>query len=95
MDLWGFVILVVGGAILGLLGQYAIPGARSGYEWIVTGIGAVVGGYVASEVINPSNWADAGGLLLAPALAGGVILGVIVLLVARNVGSETASRQGT
>lgn len=92
MDLWGFVILAVGGAILGLLGQFAIPGARFGYEWIATGIGAIVGGFVASEVLNPTGWTDAGGLLLVPALVGGVIVGVIVWLVARNVGPQTASR---
>ncbi|MBI2763674.1 MAG: hypothetical protein HYX54_08015 [Chloroflexi bacterium] len=92
MDVSGFIVLVVGGAVLGLIGQYAIQGARFGYEWVVTGIGAIVGGFVASEVINLQNWSDVGGLLLVPALIGGLVGGAIVWLVARNVGSETVSR---
>lgn len=92
MDIWGAVVLVVGGAVLGLIGQFIIPGARYGYEWVATGIGAIIGGFVASEVINPASWADAGGLLIVPALVGGLVGGVIVWLVARNVGPQTAGR---
>lgn len=92
MDLSGVIILVIGAAVLGLIGQFAIPGARFGYEWIATGVGALVGGYVASEVINPTGWSDAGGLLIVPALVGGVVLGVIVWLVARNVVSAPSTR---
>lgn len=92
MDLVGVIVLVVGAAVLGLIGQFIIPGARFSYEWIVTGIGAFVGGFVASEAINPTGWADAGGLLLGPAFAGGVVVGVIVWLVARNVVPAPASR---
>lgn len=92
MDIWGFIVLVVGGAVLGLIGQYIIQGARVGYEWIATGIGAVVGGFVASEVINPANWADTGGLLVGPALIGGLIGAVIVWLVARNAVSSPAGQ---
>ena len=92
MDLVGVIVLVVGAAVLGLIGQFLFSGARFSYEWLVTGIGALVGGFVASEVINPTNWADAGGLLLVPALVGGLVGGVIVWLVARNVVSAPASR---
>lgn len=92
MDLWGVIILVVGAAALGLIGQYAIPGARFGFEWIATWIGALVGGYVASEVIKPTGWSDAGGLLIGPALVGGVIVGVIARLAARNLVPAPATR---
>lgn len=92
MDLVGVIILVVGAAVLGLIGQYLFSGARLTYEWVVTGIGALVGGFVASEVINPTNWADAGGLLLVPALIGGLVGGVIVWIAVRNVVSVPASR---
>lgn len=92
MDIVGVIILVVGAAVLGLIGQFLVPGARFSYEWIVTGIGALVGGFVASEAINPTGWADAGGLLLGPAFVGGIIVGVIVWLVARNVVSAPAGR---
>lgn len=90
MDLLGVIILVVGAAVLGLIGQFLVQGARFTYEWIVTGIGALVGGFVASEVISPTGWADAGGLLLVPAFVGGVIVGVIVWLAVRNVVPTTA-----
>lgn len=92
MDVSGFIVLVVGAAVLGLIGQFLFSGARFSYEWLVTGIGALVGGFVASEVINPTNWADAGGLLLVPALVGGLVVGAIVWLAARNVVSAPASR---
>lgn len=92
MDLVGVVVLVVGAAVLGLIGQFLISGARFSYEWIVTGIGAFIGGFAASEAFNPTGWADAGGLLIGPAFVGGVVAGVIVWLVARNVVPAPASR---
>lgn len=88
MDISGVVVLVVGGAILGLIGQL-IQGARFPYEWVATGIGAVVGGFIAREL---PNWAagqspEFGGLFVLPALVGGLVGGAIVWLVARNTGS--------
>lgn len=93
MDIFGVIVLVVGGAVLGLIAQ--VPqGARFSYEWVATGIGAIVGGFIASEV---PAWAagqspELGGLFLLQALVGGVIGGAIVWLVARNTGSAPAGR---
>ncbi len=93
MDISGVIVLVVGGAILGLIGQ--IPqGGRLRYEWVVTGIGAIIGGFIASEV---PAWAvgespEIGGLFLLQALVGGVVGGAIVWLVARNTGTAPVGR---
>jgi len=88
MDISGVIVLVVGGAILGFIGTL-IQGARFPYEWVTTGIGAVVGGFIASEL---PNWAagqspEFGGLFVLQALVGGVVGGAIVWLVARNTGT--------
>lgn len=95
MDILGIIVLVVGGAILGLIGQ--VPqGSRFPYEWVATGIGAIVGGFIASEV---PAWAagqspEVGGLFLLQALVGGVVGGAVVWLVARNVVTAPAGRAG-
>ena len=79
MGTWGWVILVAGAIVLGLLGQ-ALRG-RVGYEGILTAIGAGVGGYIASEYSlgGLGQWGYTySGLALFPALIGAVIVAVIV-----------------
>lgn len=88
MDISGIIVLVVGGAVLGLIAQ-AVQGARFPHEWVATGIGVVVGGLIGSEL---PNWAagqspEIGGLFVLQALVGGVVGGAIVWLVARNTGA--------
>jgi hypothetical protein len=94
MDASGFIILVVGAAALGLIGQRLIPGARYPYEWVVSGIGALVGGYAASERLGSAGQGgpELGGLFLAPALIGGIVLGGAVWLVMRNLVTTPSGR---
>lgn len=93
MDGTGIVILVVGAVVLGVIGQY-IGQARYRYEWVADGIGALVGGYVASELLGSvGEWGpEAGGLFLLPALIGGIIVGGAVWLVTRNLAPAAATR---
>jgi len=93
MDGTGIVILVVGAVVLGVIGQY-IGQARYRYEWIADGIGALVGGYVPSELLGSvGEWGpEVGGLFLLPALIGGIIVGGAVWLVIRNLAPTAATR---
>lgn len=80
MESWGYVILIAGAIVIGLLAQYALR-RRFGYAWIATAIGAGVGGFVASEYAlgGLGKWGTAYyGLHLFPALIGGVIVAAIV-----------------
>lgn len=84
MDAGGFLILILGAVVLGLIGQY-LGQAHYPYEWVLYGIGALIGGYVASELLGSAGeWGpEYGGLFLAPALIGGVIVGGLVEIVLR------------
>jgi uncharacterized membrane protein YeaQ/YmgE (transglycosylase-associated protein family) len=91
MGAWGYVILVAGAIVLGLLGQ-ALRG-RVGYEGILTAIGAGVGGFVASEYSlgGLGQWGYSySGLYLFPALIGAIIVAVIVEAVIYFVERPTA-----
>ncbi|HEY7736515.1 MAG TPA: hypothetical protein VH813_06950 [Candidatus Limnocylindrales bacterium] len=84
--------LVLGALVVGLLAQ-SIGDVRTGYDWIVTGIAAFVGGFVASEYIVA--WRTFGpvwdGLAIVPALIGGVVVAIVVDAIVRylNQGSYT------
>ncbi|HUZ00224.1 MAG TPA: hypothetical protein VMU89_07725 [Thermomicrobiaceae bacterium] len=79
MGAWGYVILVAGAIVLGMLGQ-ALRG-RVGYEGILTAIGAGLGGFVASEyhLFGLGQWGYTyDGLAVFPALIGAIIVAVVV-----------------
>ena len=82
--LWGWLILIVGAVVLGIVAQL-IGEARTGYEWVVTAIGAFVGGFAASEfVVGWRTYEPVfDNLALIPALIGGLVVGIIVAVAAR------------
>ncbi len=92
MGIWGFIVLLVGAAVLGFAAQ-AVGRARYTYEWVIAGLGAAVGAYVASEWLGvASTWGpELDGLFVLPALIGAVILGGIVDLVTRFTGQPAGS----
>lgn len=53
MDFWGYVMLIVGALAIGLLAEYVVR-QQFGYEWLVTAVGAGIGGFIASEYLGAS-----------------------------------------
>jgi len=93
MGFGAFAIVIVAALILGVLVQmYLKP--KTGYEWLIVGVGAGVGAWLASE-ITWTQWftglTDLGpqfdGLLVIPAVLGGLVIGAITEVVARTVES--------
>jgi uncharacterized membrane protein YeaQ/YmgE (transglycosylase-associated protein family) len=79
MGFGGWAILIVGSLILGAAAQL-IGETRTGYEWLVDGIAAFIGGLVASEFIVALQATGPvfDGLALVPALVGGLVVGLVV-----------------
>ena len=82
----GLLLLVGGALLLGLIVQL-IGETRTGYEWLVAGIFAVVGGWLGSESLgSTSTWGIfVDGLYLLPALMGGIVVGGIVDVMVRTM----------
>jgi uncharacterized membrane protein YeaQ/YmgE (transglycosylase-associated protein family) len=81
---WAALALVVGGLLLGLLAQ-SIGEVVAGYEWSLTAVAGIVGGWLGSEAFgSASTWGpEWDGLFIVPAIIGGVVLGVVIDLIAR------------
>jgi uncharacterized membrane protein YeaQ/YmgE (transglycosylase-associated protein family) len=86
MEVWGWIILIVGAFLIGLVAQF-LPQARSYYDWLIVGVAAGIGGFIGSELLGGlSAWGpEYQGLYLLPALIGAVILAVIADSVERYV----------
>ncbi|HEY6201765.1 MAG TPA: hypothetical protein VI056_01865 [Candidatus Limnocylindria bacterium] len=96
MGIGAFAVVIVAALVLGFLAQMFLQ-PKTPYEWLITGIGAAIGGWLASE-ITWTRWftglTDLGpqwdGLLIVPAVIGGVVIGAIFEGVAQVVeGPET------
>jgi hypothetical protein len=77
--------LVVGGAIVfGVIAQF-VGETRTGFEWLVDGIAVAIGALFASEVVVAWRAIEPmfDGLAIVPALAGGLILGLVVEVATR------------
>jgi hypothetical protein len=87
------VALVAGALVIGgvahLMGSVTVR-----YQWLVTGVAALVGGYVGSESLGAlSTWGyEFDGLFILPALLGAVVVGGVVDAIVRYAteGSYTA-----
>jgi len=80
----GWLVLLAGALLFGVVAQF-IGETRTGYEWLVDAIAALVGGLIASEfVISLQAYEPVfDGLALLPALLGGLALGVIIEVATR------------
>lgn len=91
MGFGAFAVVIIAALVVGVLVQmYLNP--KSAYEWLIAGIAVGVGGWLASE-ITWTQWFTGltnlgpqwDGLLIIPAVIGGLVLGAIVMVVARMV----------
>ena len=94
MDLVPALLLVAGALVIGVIAQF-IGRPGFGYDWVITGAAALVGGWLGSEAFGTlSTWGPAfDGLYLVPALIGAIVLGGIGDIVTRySVGGTYAPR---
>ena len=83
---YGLLMLAGGALVIGVIAQL-IGETRTGYEWLVAGIAALVGGWLGSETFGTaSTWGPAiENLYPLPALIGGVVVGGFVDAVVRTM----------
>jgi uncharacterized membrane protein YeaQ/YmgE (transglycosylase-associated protein family) len=90
LGLGGWMLLIVGALLFGVIAQF-VGETRTGYEWLGDAIAAGIGALVASEFIVALQsigpvW---DGLALVPALAGAVVVGMIVEIATRYMTGGT------
>jgi uncharacterized membrane protein YeaQ/YmgE (transglycosylase-associated protein family) len=90
LGIGGLILLIVGAVVFGVVAQF-IGEARTGYEWLVDSVAAAFGAIIASEfIVGLQAFAPVwDGLAIVPALAGGLVLGVIVELATRYLTGGT------
>lgn len=95
MDAWGYIAVVVGALVIGVVAEYIVR-QRFGYEWLLTAIGAGIGGFVASEYLGAaSDWGtEWQGLRIWPALIGAIVVGVVVEVVLHYLTNLPTSEHG-
>jgi uncharacterized membrane protein YeaQ/YmgE (transglycosylase-associated protein family) len=96
MDTWGYITVIAAALVIGLIAEYVVR-QQFGYEWILTAIGAGIGGFVASEYLGAlSDWGTHWeGLRIWPALIGALVVGVVVEVVLHYMTNLPTSTHGT
>lgn len=84
MSLTAALLLVAGALVVGVAAHF-IGEVRVGYEWAVTGIAALIGGYLGSEAFGDLSTFGPSfdGLYIVPAIVGGLVLGAVIDAVLR------------
>ena len=77
-------------AVIGIA-SYFIGEVRAWYEGVLTGLAALIGGYIGSESLaSASTWGwEFEGLFIVPAVIGALIVGGIVDVIVRNLTGGT------
>lgn len=91
MNLLGIAVLVVGALVVAYAFRF-VGQPLNGYRWLITTVGAAIGGFVASESLGSLTTVgpELDGLFVVPALIGGIVLGGVVEWVVRTVTPEPA-----
>jgi uncharacterized membrane protein YeaQ/YmgE (transglycosylase-associated protein family) len=73
------LLLVLGALLIGVVSQY-IGDVTVGFEWVATGVAALIGGYLGSEALGAASaWGPVfDGLYMLPALIGAVVVGFVI-----------------
>ncbi|HLA17468.1 MAG TPA: hypothetical protein VJZ72_11260 [Candidatus Limnocylindrales bacterium] len=81
-----WALVIGGGLVFGVIAQF-VGRTETGWEWLIDGIGFVVGAVVASELIIAFQTVEPmwEGLALVPALIGGIVVGLLVDVATRYV----------
>lgn len=84
MGITGWAVLLVGAFLFGVIAQF-VGETRTGYEWLIDAVAAAIGALITSEFLTGWRGVDpvVDGLAILPALAGGLVLGVIADMVTR------------
>lgn len=82
---FGAIILLICGAILAAAIDLGEGKSHVPFGWLITGFGAAVGAYVASEFLGPAGaWGPAfDGMFVVPALIGAAIVAGIIAVITR------------
>lgn len=82
-----FAVVIFTALVLGVVVQ-AYTGPKTDYEWLITAVGVSFGAWLASEY-SWSSTLDLGptweGILIIPAVVGGIVIGGLFEAVARVV----------
>ena len=86
----GWLVVIAGALVFGVIAQF-IGETRTGYEWLLDGIGAFAGAVIASEFVISFRAYEPvfDGLAIVPALIGGLAFGVVVELATRYLTGGT------
>ena len=88
MGILAVVVLLVAAVVIAYAGQ-SFGASTYAYEWVVVGIGAALGGFVAGTLLGPvSTWGPQfDGMYLLPAAIGAIVVAIVVEYVGRMLRS--------
>lgn len=89
MTVLGWVILVVGGLVIGVAAQWLLKSDWP-YRWVITAIAAVAGAWVASEVLFTTWTPEIEGIVAWAAVVGGLVVGIVADLIAWYLSRQQA-----
>ncbi|HEX5013074.1 MAG TPA: hypothetical protein VFV72_02860 [Candidatus Limnocylindrales bacterium] len=94
LGLGGWLLLIAGAILFGVAAQF-IGQAETRFEWLADAIAAGIGGLVASEFVVAWRTFEpvVDGLALVPAIAGGLVVGIVVAVATRRLTGGTYSRR--
>ena len=87
---WAVALLIVVAGVIGVVAQNIGEGALR-YEWTLTGVAALIGGWLGSEALGGAStfgpeWQ---GMYLVPALIGAIVFGGLFAAAIRYVNGGT------
>jgi len=92
VGIWAFIMLILAAVVIGFVAQM-IGTPRFGYDWLMSGVGAALGAFVAGQYLGVfTAWGPLfDGIYLLPAALGAIGLAAVVEGVVRLTGPTTTT----